>query len=68
MGGIDYGDGISGLNPDDIESISVLKVMLLLHFMVLVHLTELLLLQQKVEPSIEKVILLKYLQPQIFQQ
>jgi TonB-linked SusC/RagA family outer membrane protein len=25
MGGIDYGDGISGLNPDDIESISVLK-------------------------------------------
>lgn len=25
MGGIDYGDGVSGLNPDDIESISVLK-------------------------------------------
>src|SRR6188768_4383872 len=24
-GGIDYGDGLTGINPDDIESISVLK-------------------------------------------
>ena len=40
-GGIDEGDGLSQINPDDIESISVLKGQMLLYFMVAKVLMEL---------------------------
>jgi hypothetical protein len=41
-GGYDYGNAASDINPDDIESINVLKGLLLPHFTVLVLLTVLL--------------------------